>query len=269
MIGIDTLAHTLSLSLCLRFTGSVLFLTSTKIDGRPVLIAISAEAGFHVLTAFPDVKELHLQMSHRIPSNSVWYASLGQWPTERAALELLKTQGEGGDAQRPPPPPLPPVGPNFSHHKARVQALGWLPVGDQETGEQTFCCPPPPGTERVSDPKHPPPRPQVHPSHSSASWHMASEVPRLTEGGRAREVENFGTWDPLGNPAGGPPFPSKWRQRAYERTGRLPLPEDEPPPPPSHFLSVYFFSVSFCPCLPGPLGLDKLQPTSPPSPLTA
>ena len=42
-----------------------------------------------------------------------------------------------------------------------------------------------------------------------------------------------------------------------------------PPPPPFHFLSVYFFSVSFCPCLPGPLGLDNLPPTSPPSPLTA
>ena len=36
-----------------------------------------------------------------------------------------------------------------------------------------------------------------------------------------------------------------------------------------HFLSVYFYSVSFCPCLPGPLGLDKLPPTSPPCPLTA
>ena len=40
-------------------------------------------------------------------------------------------------------------------------------------------------------------------------------------------------------------------------------------PPPQHFLSVYFFSVSFCPCLPGPLGLDKLSPTPPPCPLTA
>ena len=40
-------------------------------------------------------------------------------------------------------------------------------------------------------------------------------------------------------------------------------------PPPPAILSVYFFSVSFCPCLPGPLGLDKLPPTSPPCPLTA
>ena len=36
-----------------------------------------------------------------------------------------------------------------------------------------------------------------------------------------------------------------------------------------HFPSVYFFSMSFCPCLPTPLGLDQLPPTSPPCPLTA
>ena len=41
------------------------------------------------------------------------------------------------------------------------------------------------------------------------------------------------------------------------------------PPPPPPFLSVYFFSVSFCPCLPGPLGLDNLPPTSPPCSMTA
>ena len=34
----------------------------------------------------------------------------------------------------PSAPPLEgwdPVGPNLSHHKARVQAVGWAPVGDQ------------------------------------------------------------------------------------------------------------------------------------------
>ena len=38
---------------------------------------------------------------------------------------------------------------------------------------------------------------------------MASEVPPLMEGGRALEVENFGIWDPHGNPVGGPPFPNQ------------------------------------------------------------
>ena len=50
----------------------------------------------------------------------------------------------GGDhlkivgTKSPPPPvpplylhPVPPVGPNLSTHKARVQAVGWTPVGDQ------------------------------------------------------------------------------------------------------------------------------------------
>ena len=58
-----------------------------------------------------------------------------------------------------PPPPL-SVGPNFSHHKARVHAMAWFPFGDQQTGQQTFCHPPPPnrsGTEWVTDPTQPPP----------------------------------------------------------------------------------------------------------------
>ena len=32
----------------------------------------------------------------------------------------------------PPPPPHHPVGPNFSHHKARVQAVGWFPLGTRK-----------------------------------------------------------------------------------------------------------------------------------------
>ena len=41
------------------------------------------------------------------------------------------------------PPPPRPVGPNFSHHKARVQAVGWFPLGTRKQG-WTFCCPYPP-----------------------------------------------------------------------------------------------------------------------------
>ena len=57
------------------------------------------------------------------------------------------------------------------------------------------------------------------------------------------------------------------------RTQRDDCPTLTYPPPPlvvPFFLSeCLFFSVSFCPCLPGPLGLDKLPPTPPPCPLTA
>eukprot|EP00668_Euglena_longa_P033670 GGOE01043273.1.p1 GENE.GGOE01043273.1~~GGOE01043273.1.p1 ORF type:complete len:605 (-),score=138.86 GGOE01043273.1:75-1889(-) len=51
--------------------GSILFLTSTKINGAPVVIAISAEAGFHVL-GLVEGAGLHLQISHRVPISSVW-----------------------------------------------------------------------------------------------------------------------------------------------------------------------------------------------------
>ena len=54
-------------------------------------------------------------------------------------------------------------------------------------------------------------------------------------------------------------------------TPSRPLPKTTPcpPPPPPPLSECLFFLVSFCPCLPGPLGLDKLPPTSPPCPLTA
>ena len=71
---------------------------------------------------------------------------------------------------------------------------------------------------------------------------------------------------------------SSWLGRARPASQALQVsgppgisPVHAPPPPQDaqDFLSVYFFSVSFCPCLPGPLGLDKLLPTPPPCPLTA
>ena len=47
---------------------------------------------------------------------------------------------------RPPPPLGVSVGPNLSHHKARVQAVGRPPVGSQEMGRRAFAAPiPPPG----------------------------------------------------------------------------------------------------------------------------
>ena len=66
------------------------------------------------------------------------------------------------------------------------------------------------------------------------------------------------------------------RPRDRDGTGdegrkRRRCPSMHPPPPLSIYLlsECLFFSVSFCPCLPGPLGLDKLSPTPPPCPLTA
>ena len=47
-----------------------------------------------------------------------------------------------------------PIGPNFSHHKAMVQPVGWFPVGGQETKGADFLLPPPP-------PRPPPPTEMV------------------------------------------------------------------------------------------------------------
>ena len=82
-------------------------------------------------------------------------------PGVQCAFQHAITAGpmstEGSDGYLPPPPLC--VGPNFSHHKARVQAVGWFPFGDQETGQHTFCYLPPAnrsGTEWVTDPTQPP-----------------------------------------------------------------------------------------------------------------
>ena len=34
-----------------------------------------------------------------------------------------------------------PSWPNFSHHKARVQAVDWPPIGDRETRRAAFAAP--------------------------------------------------------------------------------------------------------------------------------
>ena len=61
----------------------------------------------------------------------------------------------------PPPPPDCLVGPNFSHHKARVQAVGWSPLGTRKQQSRPFAAPPPP-PPRVS-PGPIPATPRGHP----------------------------------------------------------------------------------------------------------
>ena len=62
-----------------------------------------------------------------------------------------------------PLPPLPPsFGPNFSHHKARVQAVGWFPLGTRKLGSRLFAAPTPPPEQKWGGTKRrpTPPRPQ-------------------------------------------------------------------------------------------------------------
>ena len=50
-------------------------------------------------------------------------------------------------SEEDPPPFADSVGPNFSHHKARVQAVGWFPLGTRKKGSRPFAAPTAPPTE--------------------------------------------------------------------------------------------------------------------------
>ena len=98
----------------------------------------------------------------------------------------------------PPPPPTPPpsVGPNFSHHKARVQAVGWFPLGTRKQGSRPFAAPTPPnrnGAGPKAGPAPPPPPHALAPSHSlqAVTWGSRS-LPTWT-GSRRRTTSMLGS----------------------------------------------------------------------------
>ena len=78
-----------------------------------------------------------------------------------------------------PPPALGLCRPKFQPPQSEGAGRGLVPLGDQETGEQTFCCPhPPPPTEMGPDRKqaqHPPPPACLR--TLTAGRHMVIEVP--------------------------------------------------------------------------------------------
>ena len=72
------------------------------------------------------------------------------------------------------PPPLFLCRPKFQPPQSEGASRGLVPLGDQETGEQTFCCPYPPPNRNRAGPKGdpPPPRPQhaLAPSLQAGTW---------------------------------------------------------------------------------------------------
>ena len=108
------------------------------------------------------------------------------------------------------------------------------------------------------------------------AWDPAAVAPRLSLGpglagwGLAGAYQGACPPPPGGAAAGGRTNETCRLTRGAGRGCRAAR-HNPPSPPPlvPHFLSVFFFPVSFCPCLPGPLGLDNLPPTSPPCSLTA
>ena len=101
-----------------------------------------------------------------------------------------------GDMPTPPPPPWLSVGPNFSHHKARVQAVGWFPLGTRKQGSRPFAAPTPPnrnGAGPKAGPAPPPPPHALAPSHSlqAVTWGSRS-LPTWT-GSRRRTTSMLGS----------------------------------------------------------------------------
>ena len=87
---------------------------------------------------------------------------------------MVVDEGDGdGEVQEvdppndpPPPPQVASIGPNFSHHKARVQAVGWFPLGTRKLGSRPFAAPTPPPPRRngagpKADPGPPPACPRT------------------------------------------------------------------------------------------------------------
>ena len=77
---------------------------------------------------------------HRAPARESWT------PSGRA--DVAVSGGWRYATPCPPPPPNPSVGPNFSHHKARVQAVGWFPLGTRKQGCRPFAAPVPPPQQK-------------------------------------------------------------------------------------------------------------------------
>ena len=72
-----------------------------------------------------------------------------------------------------PPPPLPLCRPKFQPPQSEGAGRGLVPLGDQETGEQTFCCPHPPQQKwgrTESRPSTPPPPHALAPSLQAVTW---------------------------------------------------------------------------------------------------
>ena len=80
----------------------------------------------------------------------------------------------GGWVPELTPPPLGSVGPNFSHHKARVQAVGWwFPLGTRKHGSRPFAAPTPTQQKwgrTESRPSTPPPEHALAPSLQAVTW---------------------------------------------------------------------------------------------------
>ena len=129
--------------------------------------------------------------------------------SETLIFELYRVNALCSTPLGDPPPPSHLCRPKFQPPQSEGAGRGLVPLGDQETGEQTFCCPYPPQQKWGGTKSRPAPPPPACPRTLTAGWHMVNKVPPLAEKGRTLNDKFVGIWDPHGNPAGGPPLPNK------------------------------------------------------------
>ena len=93
-----------------------------------------------------------------------------------------------------PSPPSGPCRPKFQPPQSEGAGRGLVPLGDQETGEQAFCCPPPTEMGPKAGPAQPPP-----PQHALAPPHPHCRPSHGDQGpsphGQEADAERWVCWD--------------------------------------------------------------------------
>ena len=93
-----------------------------------------------------------LPLSFCFVHNSLRTKSVTTWTIVKQRGEGRLRLFDGGSlfwgGGEPPPPPLCPCRPKFQPPQSEGAGRGLVPLGDQETGEQTFCCPQPPPQQK-------------------------------------------------------------------------------------------------------------------------
>ena len=141
---------------------------------------ISGSNSAQPMMAMASTQKSAVQDSNRQPDlcNQRCYHSTGICSDTTPLPHCLNLSGQKFLTPAPiaAPTPQPPCfvcPPKFRPPQSEAAGRGLVPLGDQEKGEQTFCCPHPPPTEMGPDRKeaqHPPPpsmpsHPHCRPSH--------------------------------------------------------------------------------------------------------
>ena len=141
-----------------------------------------------------------LSAEHGAQSDKDTLQTWNQGPGKQEARTNGPTKCDRGlNCARAPCNPTPPhcrplVGPNFSHHKARVQAVGWSPLGTRKQGSRPFAAPPPQQKWGRKQAQHsPPPQYALAPPHPHCRPSHGDQGP--SPHGQGADAERWVCWD--------------------------------------------------------------------------